>query len=378
MLYYLIAGEASGDLHGSNLMMEIIALDLDARFRFWGGDKMAQVSGQEPVKHISQLAFMGFKEVVVNLKTILNNISMCKQDILRHKPDVLVLIDYPGFNLRIARFAKEKGIKVVYYIAPQVWAWKQSRVKVIERNVDQLLVILPFETEFFARFGVKSKFVGHPLLDAIENFKKGDSKNGKTHSDLTKPIVAILPGSRKQEIASSLPVMVKAAKKFPDIQFLVAGLSLIGMEFYKRLLQKQDISPNIEVAMDQTYQLLAHSKAAMVTSGTATLEASLLDVPQVVCYRGGRISYLIAKRLIKIRVISLVNLVAGRKVVQELIQDQFNSETLAKELNLILSHEPYRQKILDGYKEVKTLLGRIGASKKAAAGVVELARCCEY
>jgi len=373
MLYYLIAGEASGDLHGSNLMKEIIALDENARFRFWGGHKMGEVAKQEPVVHISHLAFMGFKEVLLNIRAILKNLSYCKKDIKSYKPDVLILIDYPGFNMRMAKFAKKQGIKVVYYIAPQVWAWKQSRVKALRRYVDKLLVILPFETEFFSGFGVNNVFVGHPLLDEIEKFKRHLPSVRKEDYDKNKPVIAIMPGSRKQEIKSSLPIMAQVANNYPDHNFVIAGLSVNGIEFYNRILHKQGAPANLKVVLDQTYSLLSHSTAALVTSGTATLETAIFNVPQVVCYRGGRLSYLVAKRLIKSKFISLVNLVSNKEVVKELIQKDFNEKTLETELHNLLFNNHYRDKMLDEYQNVKNLIGGTGASKKAATESVGLA-----
>jgi len=372
MLYYLIAGEASGDLHGSNLMREIVALDPSARFRFWGGDKMAKYGG-EPVKHINELAFMGFKEVLLNIRAIFKNLSLCKKELREYKPDVLVLIDYPGFNMRIAKFAKKIGIKVTYYIAPQAWAWNQSRVKALKRDVDQLLVILPFEKEFFSRHGINTTFVGHPLLDALQMHEIISKSNFPISGSENNPLIALLPGSRAQEIEAALPVMARVADKFPQCRFVIAGLSLHDNGFYEQILEKCNNKANIEVVFDQTYSLLSHSTAAIVTSGTATLETALLNIPQVVCYRIGGISYQIAKRLIKIKYISLVNLVANRQVVRELIQKDFNEETLATELHNLINNRQYRNKMLEEYQNVKNLIGGPGASKRAAEEVVTMA-----
>ena len=368
MKYYLIAGEASGDLHGSNLMKEVKLLDKNAAFRFWGGDRM-MAQGGKVVKHINELAFMGFWEVLINLRTILQNIKLCKKDLLRWKPDVLVLIDYPGFNLRMAEFAKKHGIRVVYYISPQIWAWKQSRVKNIRRDVDKMLVILPFEQEFYSRFGVEVEFTGHPLLDALSEYQKGDSRqaflseNGL--SDM--PIVALLPGSRKQELSATLKMMASMEPHFPDQQFVVAGVKGHPAEYYKELTK----GANVKLIFGQTYRLLAHSEAALVTSGTATLETALFGVPQVVCYRAGKISYLIAKRLIKVKYISLVNLIMDRPLVREMIQYDFNSNDLKKELHRLLHDRVCVEQIKAGYQELRHKLGGPGASRKAAEIIVQ-------
>jgi len=364
MKFYIIAGEASGDLHASNLMREIKKLDSSSSFRFWGGDLMQEQVG-ELVKHYSELAFMGFTEVIMNLRTILKNIELCKKDVLNYKPDVLVLVDYPGFNLRIAEFAKKNGIKVFYYISPQVWAWKKSRVHHIKKYVDRMFVILPFEKEFYKKFDCEVDFVGHPLLDALEQRKKTkDSFQefvNKNNLD-EKPIVAILPGSRRQEIEKMLPVMVKMSSSFPDYQFITAGVSTQQADFYSKLIGGH----NVKVLFRKTYDLLEQSTAAIVTSGTATLETALFGIPEVVCYKGGMISFQIAKMLVNVDYISLVNLIMEKEVVKELIQNEFNESALKKETDKLFNDKEYRIKMIAGLEELKKKLGGAGASEKTA------------
>jgi lipid-A-disaccharide synthase len=368
--YYVIAGEASGDLHGSNLLKHIKLKDASADFRCWGGDLM-QAQGAFIVKHYKELAFMGFLEVVKNIRTILKNITFCKQDILTYKPDVLVLIDYPGFNLRIAEFAHAQGIKVVYYISPQVWAWKQSRVYKIKNCVDKMITILPFEKAFYEQFDYPVVYVGHPLIDAISDFKKqpasstSDFRSAYKLSE--KPIIALLPGSRLQEIKKMLPVMLKAAMMQNDCQIVVAAATSQPDELYRQLIGK---NANVVVVKNQTYALLHHAHVALVTSGTATLETALFGVPQAVCYKGGRLSYLIARKLIKVKYISLVNLIMDAPVVKELIQDDMNEKELNLHLKQLLADDN-RQTIIANYKKLATLLGGEGASAKAAQCVAE-------
>lgn len=361
MRYYIIAGEASGDLHAANLMKEIKKQDPYAEFRYWGGDLMQQQGGT-PVKHYKELAFMGFVEVLLNLKTIVKNIKFCKKDIEQWNPDKLILVDYPGFNLRIAPFAKKKGIEVIYYISPQIWAWKASRVHKIKRYVDEMLVILPFEKKFYKKYGMEVHFVGHPLIDAIEQKEEFDEHAFRKKWSLSqKPIIALLPGSRKQEIQSKLPIMLSMAKRFPDYQFVVAGAPGQEKEFYNKYIDER-----VKLVENQTYSLLKISTAALVASGTATLETALLNVPQIVCYKGSRISYEIGKRLIKhIDFISLVNLIMGKEVVRELIQEDLTTENIVKELNKILKGEG-REQMLVAYQDLRQRLGGMGASKKAA------------
>jgi lipid-A-disaccharide synthase len=359
---YLIAGEASGDLHGSNLIKSILKMAPGTHIRCWGGDMM-EAAGGELVKHFRDLAFMGFAEVVMNLPTILKNISFCKSDILQYKPDVLVLIDYPGFNLRIAEWAKKQGIKVVYYVAPQVWAWKPNRVKMMKQCIDRQLVILPFEEEWFRKnWQWEVCYVGHPLTDAIGNFKP-------TLPPLSQqPIVAILPGSRRQEIKIKLPVMLKAARQFPDHQFIVAMAPGLPEDFYQPFLKDH---PNTSAVKGLTYDLLSQAKAAMVTSGTATLETALFGVPEVVCYKGNPISYQIARRLVKVKYISLVNLIMDRPVLKELIQDEMNEKNIAAELDKLLNNSAYRTEMMVNYAELKqTLTSKGSASDEAARQVL--------
>jgi len=376
MKYYIIAGEASGDLHGSNFVKELRKLDENAVIRSWGGDLM-QAAGAEVVKHYRDLAFMGFVEVIKNLPTILRNLKFCKEDILQFQPDVLVLIDYPGFNLRIAKWAKEQGIKVIYYISPQVWAWKEGRVKSIKKHVDKMLVILPFEKDFYTKWDYKVEYIGHPLVQVVEEFRQeekelmirragGDESSG---NKITKDIIALLPGSRKQEIIVKLPIMLEVSKRFTDFEFIVAQAPSVPFEFYEEIISAY---PNVAVALSgQTYRLLSLAKAALVTSGTATLETALFGVPQVVCYKGSNVSYQIAKRLVKIKYISLVNLIMDKPIVKELIQNDLTVASISTELNAIL-HNPQRvQQIKSDYAELKALLQQGGnASARAAQEVV--------
>ncbi|MCC7331565.1 MAG: lipid-A-disaccharide synthase [Flavobacteriales bacterium] len=360
MNYYIIAGEASGDLHASNLIKELKKRDVHAKFRGWGGDLMQQ-QGTELVKHYKELAFMGFVEVVLNLKTILKNLSFCKKDILENRPDVLILVDYPGFNLKIAKWAKENQIRVFYYISPQIWAWKQNRVHQIKQNVDKMFVILPFEKEFYKKFNVDVDFVGHPLLDAIAHRNPSDLNDFCVKNNLpNKPIIALLPGSRAQEISKMLPIMLSVVNRFPDFQFVVAGAPSQHLSFYKQFLNGQ-----VSLVENQTYSLLEHSTAALVTSGTATLETALFGVPQVVCYKGSFVSYYIAKMIIKVGYISLVNLISDKEIVKELIQNELNTETLAKELTKIISENKHNELKIQ-YQELQSKLGGYGASSRTA------------
>lgn len=362
MKYYIIAGEASGDLHGSNLMKTLQQEDAQATFRFWGGDRMQAVGG-ELVKHYRDLAFMGFVEVAKNIRTILKNFDICKSDVINFNPDVLILIDYPGFNLRIAKWAKQKGIRVFYYISPQIWAWNTRRVHAIKKNVERMFVILPFEKSFYQKYDWEVDFVGHPLLDVINHLEPSEDFSNK--NNLTdKKIIALLPGSRKQEIAKMLGVMLSAVSDFPDYQFVIAGAPSIPISFYENTLQNFD-NHRVRVVTGQTHDLLQNSHAALVTSGTATLETALFNVPQVVCYKGGTINYQIAKRLIQVEYISLVNLIVEYEIVKELIQKELNANNLKIELKKILSGVS-RQKVLDGYLLLKDQLGNSGASKRTA------------
>jgi lipid-A-disaccharide synthase len=362
MKYYIIAGEASGDLHGSNLMKELFAHDAAANIRFWGGDLM-QSTGGVMVKHYSSLAFMGFIEVIFNLKTILNNIAFCKKDIENFNPDVIIFIDYPGFNMLIAKWAKARKIKTHYYISPQIWAWKESRIKDIKRDFDKLFVILPFEKDFYEKkHHFEVDFVGHPLIDAINNRAIISKEKFIADNNLDqKPIIALLPGSRKQEISKMLSVMLSVVDDFADYQFVIAGAPSQEYEFYKSFLTNK----NVKFISNKTYDLLSHATAALVASGTATLETALFKVPEVVCYKGNAVSYQIAKRLVNLKYISLVNLIMDKEVVAELIQNNCTKETIKKELHKILNPE-YRQHLLNEYNILESKLGGLGASKNTA------------
>lgn len=382
MKYYLIAGEASGDLHGSNLMKELKKLDKDADIRCWGGDLM-EAAGGTVVKHYRDLAFMGFAEVVMNLRTILKNLAFCKQDIAAFAPDAVVLIDYPGFNLRIAKWAKESGLKVIYYISPQVWAWKESRVKGIRQWVDKMLVILPFEKAFYQKWAYNVDYIGHPLVQVVD-----EAVREKTGTPLRclqpatqqtievterewegNALVALLPGSRKQEIRVKLPVMLEAAKLFPSYRFIIAQAPGQPLSFYQELTAAYS---NVWIALSgQTYALLTKAKAALVTSGTATLETALFGVPQVVCYKGSAISYQIAKRLVRIKYISLVNLIMDKPVVKELIQGELTVANIQQELDAILHNEEKIGRMLSDYRELRATLQKEGnASARAAQEIV--------
>jgi len=368
MKYYIIAGEASGDLHASNLMKSLLKLDKNAEFRFWGGDLMQNIGGTL-VKHYRDLAYMGFVEVILNLSTILNNIKFCKKDLIKYQPDILILVDYPGFNMRIAEFAKQNKIKVHYYISPQIWAWKENRIKKIKRYVDQMYVILPFEKDFYEKkhhFPVH--FVGHPLLDGIADRKQVNIDGFIREQNLNqKPIIALLPGSRKQEITKMLSIMIQMVPKFKDYQFVIAGAPSQDLKFYQQFTHQN----NVSIVENKTYDLLSVSYAALVTSGTATLETALFKVPEVVCYKGNAISYQIGKRLVKnIKYISLVNLILNKEAVTELIQNDFNEKRLESELLHILEKKN-REKVFYNYYELEQMLGGKGASEKTAKLIIE-------
>ena len=368
MKYYIIAGEASGDLHAANLMKALKKKDPQADFRFWGGDLMQDVGGTL-VKHYKELAFMGFIEVVMNLRTILKNITLCKKDITNYNPDVIIFVDYPGFNLRIAKWAKTEGYKTHYYISPQIWAWKEGRIKDIKRDVDAMYVILPFEKEFYEdKHNFPVHFVGHPLIDAIVQKQLINPSDFKAEFNLdNRPIIALLPGSRKQEISKMLEVMLSVTKDFKDYQFVIAGAPSQDAAFYSKFTKKQ----NVNLVMNRTYDILSLATAALVTSGTATLETALFKVPEVVCYKGSTISYQIAKRVINLEYISLVNLIMDKPVVKELIQGDFNTKTLKKELSLILE-ETNRQNLFLDYYDLEKKLGGAGASDKTAQLIVDV------
>jgi lipid-A-disaccharide synthase len=365
MKLFLIAGEASGDLHGSNLIKALKQKNQSIKLAFWGGDLMEKAADIKPLKHYKELAFMGFIEVIKNLGEIFKNFKLCKQHIVDFKPDAIVLIDYPGFNLRIAKWAKSQNIKVYYYISPKVWAWKEKRVYKIIKYVDTLFTIFPFETEFFKKYNYPVEYVGNPLIDAIHDYKKEENKelNFKLKNNLSeKPIIALLPGSRKQEVSTKLPVMLDSTKNLDRYQFVIAGAPSLDLDFYKPFIENHDAS----ILFGQTYDILENAEAALVTSGTATLETALFKVPQVVCYIASPISYAIAKRLIKIKFISLVNLIFDKEVVRELIQHECNPTLIRQELNTLLIGGPKREKQLKEYEHLIELLGNGSASEKVA------------
>lgn len=375
MKYYIISGEASGDLHGSNLIKELHKLDANTDVRCWGGDLMA-AAGATVVKHYRDLAFMGFTEVIKNIRTIFKNIAFSKKDIAAFRPDILILIDYPGFNLRIADWAKQQGIKVVYYISPQIWAWKESRVHSIKKNVDKMLVILPFEKQFYKKWNFNVEYVGHPLVEVIDDFRAGLKTNIEadvraagqlSEVDIPAKIIAVLPGSRKQEILKKLPVMLEVAAHLPDYKFVVAKAPGMSDDFYKALLAPYS---NVEAVSNQTYTLLSNAAAAMVTSGTATLETALFSVPEVICYKSNNISYQIAKRLVKIKYICLVNLIMDKEVVKELIQDELSVDNLVRELKNLLFDVKRREQLYKDYRDLRELLSAGGHASSNAAKLI--------
>ena len=365
MKYYIIAGEASGDLHGSNLMKALYVEDPSADIRFWGGDQMA-AQGGTLVKHYKELAFMGFWEVLINLKTILNNIAFCKKDILHFQPDVLIYIDYPGFNMRIAQWAKKQGIPNHYYISPQIWAWKENRIKKIKRDLDALYVILPFEAPYFKeKHHYDVTFVGHPLIQVIKEERQKKETLSLEISENEKPIIAFLPGSRKQEINKMMPVFLSVIDRFPQYHFVIAGAPGIDPQWY----QKFTLHPSVSLLHNQTYALLKNAFAAIVTSGTATLETALFGVPQMVCYKSSAFSYAIAKRIVQLDYISLVNLILQKEVVKELIQEECTLEMITKTLTH-LGEEKVRDKIELDYQGLTELLGGKNASQEVAQAII--------
>lgn len=367
MKYYIIAGEASGDLHASKLMRGIRESDPGAEFRCWGGEQM-EAAGGTVVKHYHELAFMGFTEVILNIRTIFRNIRFCKEDILQWKPDAVILVDYPGFNMRIAEFAKTHGFKVYYYIAPQIWAWKKHRIHKLHRYTDLTFVVMPFEVDFHKSYGYKAEFTGHPLPDSIDLNAKIDEAGFRKANGLSeKPVIAIVPGSRKQELKRILPPMLKITERFSDYQFVIAGVASIPESFYARLIKNHPV----KVIYGRTYDLLRVARAAAVKSGTVTLETAILGVPEVVCYRFGLLSALAAGLVVRVKFISLVNLILDRKAVPELIQFNFTPDALSRELALILPDGAPRSKMLDDYKELREKVGSAGASARAAAIMVE-------
>lgn len=365
MKYYIIAGEASGDLHGSNLIKALHVKDPQATIQCWGGEAM-EAAGATLRKHYKDLAFMGFVEVLFHLKTILRNLSFCKEDILQFQPDVLVLIDYPGFNMRIATWAKQQGIKVVYYISPQVWAWKEKRVHSLKASVDKLLVILPFEVDYFKQWNFEVDYVGHPLIEVITEAKQ----KGKGTALSTKPIIALLPGSRKQEIAAKLPIMLSLVPLFPVYQFVIAQAPSMDADFYKTWMPAEGVL----LVPNRTYDIVQQASAAIVTSGTATLETALFGVPQLVCYKGNPISFWLAKRFVKIKFIALANLIMNRSIVPELIQDDLNTKNLQVHLQKLLMDEHTQQQLQADYAELWTALGSKNTSEAAANAVLSMAQ----
>jgi lipid-A-disaccharide synthase len=370
MKYYIIAGEASGDLHGSNLIKQLYKLDKQANIRCWGGDLM-KAEGATLVKHFKDLAFMGFVEVLLNLRTILRNLNFCKKDILTFQPDVLILIDYPGFNIKIVEWAKQQNLKSVYYISPQVWAWKEKRVKTIKECVDKMLVILPFEKDYYQKWDYKVDYVGHPLIEVIQDFKNKENNDVNSSNDKLQTsgrnIIALLPGSRKQEIAKKLPIMLEVSKSFPLYEFVVAKAPGLHYSFYEPFMAPYK---NVSAVDNKTYSLLNKASAALVTSGTATLEAALFGVPEVVCYKGNPISYQIAKRVIKVKYISLVNLIMDKMVVKELIQEDLTVENCVHELRQLLESNDRKAQLQKDYTDLKKLLVQGGDASSNAAKII--------
>lgn len=374
MKYYVIAGEASGDLHASHLMRALKEQDARAEFRFWGGDLMKSEGG-EIVKHYKELAYMGFVPVLLHLPTILSNMKLCKKDIMQWSPDVLILVDYPGFNLNIAKYIhKNSDIPVYYYISPKIWAWKEYRIKNIKRDVNELFSILPFEVEFFRKHNYHIHYVGNPTLDEVTSFKSHYSETQeefcKRNNLENKPIIALLAGSRKQEIKDNLPDMISAASAFADYQLVLAGAPGIRTSHYEQFIG----GTPVKLVSGQTFPLLFHAKAALVTSGTATLETALFDTPQVVCYHTPLAKFIafLKKHLLKVRFISLVNLIADKEIVRELVADTMTVDNMKAELKAITSDETYRQNMLAGYQEVNNQLGGAGAPNHAARIMIEL------
>ena len=366
--YYIISGEPSGDLHASNMMKELLLLDSTIEFRFWGGDLMEKVAHQKPTKHIKDLAFMGFVEVVKNIRTIFKNISFCKQDILQYKPDVLILVDYPGFNLRIADWAKTQNIRVLYYVSPTIWAWKENRVEIVKRACEKMFVILPFEVAVYKKLGYEADYVGHPLLDAIEQEKPNLPTRDQfitTNQLDNRPIIAVLPGSRKQEIHLMFSIMLDVVDEFKEYQFVIAGTTNLPKEAYQPALDR-----NVKVVFNQTYALMHHAHAGIIKSGTSTLESALFRLPQVVCYKGGAVSYAIARMVVgdRVKYIALPNLIMDKPVVKELIQSDLTTANLKEELNRIISGKAREEMLLE-YDTLIALLGNSGASKKVATAI---------
>ncbi len=391
MRYYLIAGEASGDLHGSNLIKGLKKKDPNAEFRCWGGDLMA-AEGAQLVRHYKETAIIGFVEVLTHFNKIARNMKECKQDILNYNPDVLILIDYPGFNFRMAEFAKGKGIKVFYYIAPKVWAWKEKRVHKLQKFVDKLFIIFPFEIEYFKKWNIDAIYRGNPLLDSVDNYPRATETKEefctRCNLDPQKPIIALLAGSRKGEISYLLPRMAEVSKHYPNHQFVLAGAPATEKEIYTSILNKYNIkvydantlppdknnnklSGYMKLLKGETYSILKHAQAAIISSGTASLEAALIGTPQVVCYGGNEISYQIAKHLVKLKYISLANLIMDAQLFKELIQHECTPALIMKELDKLIDNQSYREKMFTDYAAVREVLGGKGASEKVAQAMIE-------
>jgi lipid-A-disaccharide synthase len=369
MKYYLIAGEASGDLHGSNLMKGIREADKNASFRYFGGDLM-QARGGTLVRHYRDMAFMGVVKVILNLSTVTRNLNFCRNDILDFQPDVIILIDFPGFNLRIAKYARKKGLKVFYYISPKVWAWNKKRVKTIRETITKMFVIFPFEVEFYRNHDIQAEYHGNPILDAISEKSVGTGRIPEKAADelsAGEPVIALLPGSRKQEIHYCLPEMLAVISQFPGYRFIIAGAPGLEPSIYNRYLKGYDAS----IVYNQTYNVLKHAAAAVVTSGTATLETALMMVPEVVCYKMGSFTYHVGKHFVHIRFFSLVNIIMGKEVVKELLQFRLRNR-ISEELKRILSDNDYRQAMLDSYVKLREMLGQPGASGRTGRRMVEL------
>ncbi len=361
MKYFIVAGERSGDLHGANLMKELKQQDPEAEFRFWGGDAMQEVAGHTPVTHYNDLAYIGAYEIIMNLPKILGFLNQCKDDVVNYQPDVTILIDYPSFNLKIAKHAKLHGLKVCYYISPKVWVSGAKRVFDIKKYIDKMYVIFPFEVDFYKKYDYKVEYIGNPLLDEIDSFTPNTNfiQDNKLQN---KPIIGVLPGSRKQEVATFLKDMLTIVDQYPNHQFVIGGINNLPKEFYEPFIDNK----RIFVVYEQTYDLLSKSQVALVASGTATLETALFNVPQIVCYRLNKISAFIIKLFIKVEYVSLVNLIGNREIVKELLQDDFNPIRMKEELDKLLFDKNTLQKVKDGYHEIQIKMGKVGASRKTA------------
>ena len=372
MRYFIIAGEASGDLHGSNLIKGIREMDKEAQIRCWGGDLMKE-AGAELIRHYKEGAIMGFVEVVANLGKLAKNLQDCKNDIVKYNPDAVILIDYPGFNFRIAKFAKERGMRVFYYIAPKVWAWKEKRVHKLKKYVDRLFIIFPFEIEYFKKWGIDAIYRGNPLLDSVDNHSSSEESKEAFEQRCgigsAEKTVALLAGSRRSEIKYLLPRMMQVAGRYPEYRFLMACAPSMEREFYEGIIGNK--CSNIKLLFGETYSILRHSDAAIISSGTASLEAALIGVPQVVCYGGNEISYQIARSVVKLKYISLANLIMDKGLFKELIQHDCTPQKISAELDNLLGNSAYREKMLADYRDVRSILGGKGASAKVASAMIE-------